>query len=680
MEIELRQIVDALPGLVWTAHPNGRGDFFNQRWREYSGLSAEQASGEGWQSTVHPDDRPALLAAWQRCINAGIPGEVEARMRRHDGVYRWFHLRASPLTETSGRVSKWCGINTDIDDRKRAETLLAGERLLLEMVALGFPLHWVLDAACHLAEEIDSGCQSGVLLIDPISNRFQRGGACCRTSRYVQALEGLYVTDGTGSCAVAALSRSQVIVEDTASDPRWSSHWRDLSLAHGVRACWSTPILSRLDQALGTFITCRAEPGTPTPFQREFIGQLTHIASIAIERAQNDMTLQRREALMAKTQQISASGSFYWNPDSGEITWSEELYRMFQIDSGTRVTLELVAEQHHPDDLPLVQDMIVRAQAGLDFEYEHRLLMPNGSVKYLHTQAYATRDRQGRLEYIGAAHDVTQRHRAEEALAGLRAELAHVSRVNSLGALTASIAHEINQPLAGIIANASTGLLMLGADPPNVEGALETVRRTLRDGHRASDVVTRLRALYSKKVVMSNVVDLNEAATEVVDLLRSEILRHRIALRQEWADGLPRVSGDRVQLQQVVLNLLLNAIEAMHGVEDHSRLLLIRTDRNGSTAVRLSVTDAGSGFDQQHASKLFDAFYTTKREGMGLGLSVSRSIVEGHGGHLWAASNEGRGATFSFSIPCRPDAAAAANHPGAAPPSAVGAVSHAGVP
>jgi signal transduction histidine kinase len=554
---------------------------------------------------------------------------------------------------SSTNTFEWRGINADIEDRKRAEALLAGEKRLLEMVALGSPLHSVLDAVCHLAEDIDSDCQSGIVLIDQRTNKFQLGGACCRMSGYVQALEGLSITGGRGPCAKSALSKSQVIVEDVASDPRWSSRWRELTLALGVCTCWSTPILSRDGEALGTFMICRTEPGTPTPFQRELIGRLTHIASIAIERAQNDVTLRQREALMAKAQQISASGSFLWHIESGAISWSEELYRIFEATPGTRITLELIAEHHHPDDLHLVRDMIDRAQAGLDFEYEHRLLMPDGSIKYLYTQAHATRDQQGRLEYIGAAQDVTQRRRSDEALGKLHAELAHVSRVNSLGALTASIAHEINQPLGGIIANATTGLLMLGTDPPDIEGALETVKRTLRDGRRASDVLKRLRALYSKNVVISDAVDLNEAANEVVDLLRSEIRRHRIVLQLEWAAELPPVMGDRVQLQQVTLNLLLNAIEAMHGVDGRPRHLLVRTQRDAGGHVRLAVSDTGSGIDPRHAGQLFDAFFTTKTEGMGIGLSVSRSIIEGHGGRLWATPNEGPGATFSFSIPCQ---------------------------
>jgi C4-dicarboxylate-specific signal transduction histidine kinase len=275
---------------------------------------------------------------------------------------------------------------------------------------------------------------------------------------------------------------------------------------------------------------------------------------------------------------------------------------------------------------------------------------------------------------VGFTSDVTPRKLAEEdlrrseaLLAETRSELAHVSRAATLGALTASIAHEVNQPLAGIITNASTCLRMLAADPPNVEGAQETVRRTIRDGHRASDVIRRLRALFGKKGAATESVDLNEATREVIALSQSELRKGRVILRDELAGDLPPVTGDRVQLQQVILNLLLNASEAMSGVDDRPRQLVIRTERDEAERVRLSVEDAGVGFDPQYAERLFDAFYTTKTDGMGIGLSVSRSIIERHHGRLWAAPNDGHGVTFSFSIPRAHEAAPDASGDGSIP-------------
>jgi C4-dicarboxylate-specific signal transduction histidine kinase len=249
------------------------------------------------------------------------------------------------------------------------------------------------------------------------------------------------------------------------------------------------------------------------------------------------------------------------------------------------------------------------------------------------------------------SEDITPRKLSEEALAKARSELAKVARITSLGVLTASIAHEVNQPLSGIITNASTCLRMLSADPPNVDGARETVRRTIRDGNRASDVITRLRTLYSKKEPSPESMDLNEATREVTALWLSELQRTGVVLRYELADDLPAVVGDRIQLQQVILNLLRNAADAMGTTDDHPRELLIRTERDEGNQVRLSVKDSGVGFTPQTADRIFEPFYTSKTDGMGIGLSISRSIIEAHHGRLWATPNDGPGATFSFAIP-----------------------------
>ena len=257
--------------------------------------------------------------------------------------------------------------------------------------------------------------------------------------------------------------------------------------------------------------------------------------------------------------------------------------------------------------------------------------------------------------FVGALQDVTESMVAEEALNRARSDLAHVARVTTLSTLTASIAHEVNQPLSGIITNAGTCLRMLDANPPNVEGARETARRTIRDGNRASDVVSRLRALFSKKESSLESVDLNEATREVIMLARSELQRNRVVLQSELADGLPNVAGDRVQLQQVILNLLRNASDAMVDVHDRPRQLRVKTEQMDGDRVRLTVRDAGIGVDPQIVDKLFDAFYTTKSDGMGIGLSVSRSIIERHHGRLWAERNDGPGATFAFSVPRDPE-------------------------
>jgi PAS domain S-box-containing protein len=382
-----------------------------------------------------------------------------------------------------------------------------------------------------------------------------------------------------------------------------------------------------------------------------FTGYLRDIT----ERKRAEQELRRSEAFLAEAQHLSRIGSFSWRVPTDEITWSEQLYRIFQIDRDAQVTFALIGTRIHPEDLSVFQEHIERSRRdGSDVQLEFRLQMPDGAVKYVHVAAHIRVDH-GQLEYIGAVQDVSERRSSEEALSKARSELSRVARVTSLGVLTASIAHEVNQPLSGIVTNASTCLRMLAADPPNVDGARETARRTIRDGHRASEVITRLRALYGKKEPTTESVDLNEATREVIALSLSELQRNRVILRPELADDLPPVTGDRVQLQQVILNLIRNGSDAMSSVDDRPRQLLIRTERDEGDRVSLTVQDAGTGFDPQAVDRLFEGFYTTKNDGMGIGLSVSRSIIESHHGRLWATLNNGPGATFSFCIPRAPE-------------------------
>jgi len=401
----------------------------------------------------------------------------------------------------------------------------------------------------------------------------------------------------------------------------------------------------------------------PGHSERRVLVTFQDITARKVAEAANDLRaiaerkdeLRRSEAFLAEAQRLSSTGSFYWRVPTDEITWSEQLYRIFEFDQGVPVTLELIGSRTHSEDIPLLHDIIERARgAGTDFECEYRLQMPDESIKYLHMVAHGTRDEDGRLEYIGAVQDVTARRLSEQALGKAQSELAHVARATALSALTASIAHEVNQPLSGIITNASTCLRMLAADPPDIEGAREAVRRTIRDGNRASDVIARVRALFTKKEPAIEAVDLNEVTREVIALSLSDLQRNRVVLQAELARDLPAITGDRIQFQQVILNLLRNASDAMADVHDCPRQLLVRTEREDGDRVRVSVRDAGVGVDPRNLDKLLDAFYTTKTDGMGIGLSISRSIIERHHGRLWAEANDGPGATFSFSIPSGP--------------------------
>lgn len=385
------------------------------------------------------------------------------------------------------------------------------------------------------------------------------------------------------------------------------------------------------------------------------------------EQKRAERALRRSEVFLAEGQRLGQIGSYSWRVATDEITWSEQLYRIYEFEIGAPVTLELIRSRVHPEDLTLYEKMVEQARnggsnLGGNFEWQYRLMMPDHSIKHLHAVARASRDQDGQLEYIAAIQDVTARRMSEEARDKARSELAHVARVMSLGTLAASIAHEINQPLAGIVTNASTCQRMLAAAQPNIDGALETSRRTIRDANRASEVITRLRALFNRKETAAEWVDLNEATREVIALSLSGLQTNQVLVREELADDLPPVLGDRIQLQQVILNLLRNAADAMSTIADRPRVLLVRTERDEGNQVRLSVKDSGVGFTPQAADKIFEGFYTTKPDGMGIGLSVSRSIIEAHHGRLWATLNDGPGSTFSFAIPYTVDGLAGAEN------------------
>jgi PAS domain S-box-containing protein len=783
-EDHYRSIADTIPAMISFMTPAGEVESVNQLFLEYVGTTLEDL--KGWKSgdLVHPDDLPSVIATWDRTVATGESYDIEHRIRRADGVYRWFHVSGTPLRDTRGDIVRWYVIETDIDDRKRAETLLTGEKRLLEMAAAGNSMSEILAALCRLVEATTEGCYCSVVLVDADGARLEHGAAPSLPASFINSIIGRPVNIHSGPCAMAAYLNEQVIAADLALETRWAPHaWCPMAMAHGLRACWSTPIASTAGKIVGAFAIYYGEPRTPTPEQRDLIAQFKHVASIAIERAQNvaaltqsearkaamldaaldcvitidhegrviefnpaaertfgyprseivgkqlsdaiippalrkkhregmarylatgearllgrrvemtavrangsefpvelaisriplegppsftcylrDITerkqseeaLQRSGAFLTEAQHLSRTGSFSWCMATGEIVWSDQVYRIFEFDRAVPVTLELIGTRVHPEDIPLMKDMIARAGTKAEeVEYEHRLLMPDYSVKYLHFVAHATRNRNGQLEYIGAVQDVTKRRLSEEALEEVRSELAHVARIASLGALTASIAHEVNQPLSGILTNASTCLRMLAADPPNVDGARETARRTIRDGNRASDVIVRLRALFGKRKVAMEWVDLNEATQEVIPLLINELRRDRVNLQTEFVDGLPLVMGDRVQLQQVILNLIRNASDAMIGIDGRPRQLVVRTERDADDGVRLTVQDVGVGFNAQDADRIFNAFFTTKDNGMGIGLSVSRSIIENHHGRIWAKPNDSYGASFSFSIPLR---------------------------
>jgi PAS domain S-box-containing protein len=622
MASELRRLVEALPGLVWTARPDGSAEFLSHSWRDYTGMALDELARFGWRAAIHPDDLPLLAERWRKLVEAGNSGDIEARLRRHDGEYRWFRFSCSAMKDKAGRIIKWCGVNTDIDEDVRAKAIAASERDLRLIVDSIPGMVTVFSAAGEL--EFVSNKVIEYFGVPPEEHRNWQTNGFTHPEDAVRTNE--------------AFARAIASGEPFELEVRARRH-------DGVY-CW---FQSR---------------GTPLKDESGRIVRWYNLLIDIDDRKRAEAELKRSEAFMAEGQRLSSTGTFLWYPDSNEMTFSEELYRIHEIDPDLPMDSALHMSRTHPDDVPLVYATAARFQReGGVIIYESRLRMPDGRIKYVSTFGREIVDQDGRRACLGVCQDLTAKKLAEEAINRARTELAHVARVSALGELTASIAHEVNQPLAGIMTNADICLQMLDIDPPDIAEARATAQRTLRDGARASEVIKRLRAMFSRKDPTSEAVDLCGATREVLALSAGQLQAARVSVQIELPDELPKVLGDRIQLQQVILNLVLNAADAMREVEQTRRKLVLAAAPDGTERIVFSVRDVGVGLGPGSPEKVFETFYTTKPEGMGIGLSVSRSIVERHGGSLWASSNEdGPGATFRFAIPCAP-AATGGDHP-----------------
>jgi PAS domain S-box-containing protein len=484
----LQLVIDAIPILVWRAGPDGAPDFLNQPALDYTGLSPDQAE-IGWPRAFHPDDKKAMLINWSAIRESGRPGSLEARLRRFDGKYRWFLFQAEPLRDKSGKIVKWYGSATDIEDRKLAELALReSEQRFRDYAETASDWLWETDP----------------------------------DHRIITISEHINVT-GLVPSRLPGVTRWEVASDLETEPEKWRRH---------------------------------------------------------------------REALDA--------------------------YRPFR-----------------------------------DFVYS--IINHSGSLIHVRTSGKPFFDVDGNfLGYRGTGTEVTALKRAEQAEQDLRtaqAELAHVTRVTMLGELTASIAHEVNQPLAAVVANAEASLRWLNREEPDLAAARRSVEWVIDDGCRASDVIRRVRALAKKSDIETVPLELNQVVNEAATLVERELVKHRVSLRTELAPALPEILGDRVQLQQVIINLLMNGIEAMEPVTDRSRELLIQSGKDDTGYLILRVADSGIGISAENANRVFDAFFTTKSSGLGMGLSICRSIVEAHGGRMSASNNDGPGATFQLLLP-----------------------------
>src|SRR6266851_4312346 len=374
------------------------------------------------------------------------------------------------------------------------------------------------------------------------------------------------------------------------------------------------------------------------------------------ERKSAEQSLRRSEGYLAEAQRLTHTGSWVWDVAGRDALYlSDEWYRIYGFDpEAGPPPWEQRLQRVHPEDRARWQEAIDRAvDDKSDYDVEFRILRPDGVVKHIHTVGHPVLNDSGDLvQFVGSSTDITERKRSEEALRQAHADLAHVSRVTTMGELMASLAHEVNQPIAAAVTNANTCLRWLAASTPNLEEARAAAMRIVKDGTRAAEIIKRTRLLFKKTPPEQESIDVNEVIREMIVLLRGEATQHKILLRAELASDLPSILGDRVQLQQVLMNLMINGIDAMKEVNG-ARELAVKSQTAEGDQLLVSVSDSGVGLPAQHADHIFNAFFTTKSHGTGMGLRISRSIVESHGGRLWATGNFPRGASFHFALPTK---------------------------
>jgi PAS domain S-box-containing protein len=651
---ELRDVINTVPAHAWSALPDGNVDFINQRWQQFTGLPAEDALGWNWEAVLHPDDRAKFVADWRAALNSGQPMESEVRVRREDGEYRCLLVRNVPLRDERGNIVKWYGTGLDIEDRRRAESLLAGEKRILEMLAKGDSLGEILESLCRFAEQQASGILASILLLD--DDRLRHGAGPNLPQAYMDTIDGASIGPSAGSCGTAAYRREQVIVADIATDPLWADY-RELALPHGLRACWSTPVFSSQRKVIATFAMYYREPRRPGPREQEIIEQITHLAGATIERYLAQEALQRSEAYLAEAQRLSHTGSWTYNPAKHKPAyWSAEMFRICGFDPQQGPPAgDAFLERVPPEDRQMVHEVFYNAmQEKTEYEDEHRIIFPDGTIRHIHSIGHPVLNRLGNVvEFVGSAVDVTERKRAEEErerLHQLEADLARLNRVGMMGELAASLAHEIKQPISAASLDAGTCSEWLGHNEPNIEEARQAASRIILDVTRASEIIDRVRALFRKGELHRESLDVNEIIREMIGLLRSDAGRKSISIRTELADSLPLICADKVQLQQVFMNLALNAIDAIKD-SNTPGTLTIKSQLDSGGALLVAVSDTGVGLPRDQTDKIFDAFFTTRSQGTGMGLSISRSIVESHGGRLWAADNSPCGAIFFLTLP-----------------------------
>ena len=637
-----RSLTEALPQLVWGAGPDGACDYFSTQWTTYTGIPETGLLGWAWMEALHPDDRVPTRQFWTESVAGRQPYDVEYRIRRSDGTFGWFKTRGTPIRDGDGKIVKWFGTCTDITDRKRAEQVLkeheaelSQARDLLEIKVMERTKELrrseaYLEEAQKLSRTGSFGwnLSSGEMYWSEETFRILAYGAET-APRLELVLQRAHPEDR---------ARLQEVID------RASRYARDFDLEHRLLMPDGSV---KYVEVVGRLIE------TVQPGKAELVGAVTDIT----ERKRTEAALRQTEAYLEEAQRLSHTGSWAWNVMRREnVHWSQEHYRLFGLDPASNSpSFETAYQRIHLDDRATFNKAVEEAiREKSDFEVDFRTVLPDGSTKYVHSVGHPVFNAAGELvEFVGTGMDVTERRQAEkerERLRQVQADLAHINRATTMGELTASLAHEINQPIAAAVTDAKTCLRWLAREQPDLAEARESAARMVKAVTRASEIISRLRQLFKKGTPQTSLVDVNEVIQEMVVLLRSEASRYSVSILTDLSADLPRVMADRVQLQQVLMNLMLNGIEAMQDTTSGNQLT-VKSSKGDGGQLLISVSDTGVGLPPEQADQIFNAFFSTKAQGTGMGLSITRSIVESHGGRLWATSNSGCGASFNFTLP-----------------------------
>jgi PAS domain S-box-containing protein len=625
-EYKLRQIIETVPSLLWSTDPAGEPTQLSQRMLDYSGMQFEDFLHGGWEAFIHPDDFPETARAFYQAIQVGTSYQAVNRLRRADGEFRWHQTRGEPLRDREGQIVQWYGLSVDIDERKKAEERLRrSESYLAEAQRLSHTGTWFLDA---------------------------------RTMRYLYWSDEAYRIWGFDP--LQGHPSRENMWQRIHPDDR-DRVWEEVQEALRQKRDVSSEFRILLPDGTIKYLEAANYHGFSSS------GVLAEAVSAHIdvtERKRAEEALRESEAKIQRLVDSNIIGIFIWDFDGRVLEANDEFLRMVNYDREDLVSGRIRwADLTPPDWRDRNNARIEQQKSSGRLEPVEKEYMRKDGSRVSVLMGGATFD-EGGNQGVAFVLDLTERKRAEEALrkseAKLRtvqAELAHVSRVMTLGQLTASIAHEVKQPIATARNNANAALNFLDKQPPDLGEVREALGCIVGDADRAGDIIDRIRDHIKKAPPQDDRFDLNTAINEVIELAHSAINENGVSVQTRFTDELYPVRGDRVQVQQVVLNLVLNAIEAMGSVEAGARELLISTEQSQTNDVLVAVRDSGPGIDPECLERVFEAFYTTKSGGMGMGLSICRSIIEAHNGRLWASANVPRGATFEFTVSAHPDIA-----------------------